>query len=352
LASSFFRQLLAPLLLITSGVTAHQPATVSEVPVNPISVSGLRQLAQAKPVEFKLEYMREDLQGIQQRVVSFNVDDLREFALVLQPQGPAPKNGWPTLLINHGHHPNPPQYGRVESGETDRPGDYYRALPLAFAKQGFLVLVPDFRGHNDSEGAEFAHGPLESNWYSRDSIVAFRALDSLPEASRQNRFMWGHSMGGAVTLRAILALGNRVKAASIWSSTTTDSLKAALYYSLNQAGIEDSLTTSKPALETLQTQITALPFEYISNQGDASRFIKELNTPLNIHHSILDLKSTPYHWSVELAGELLTANKPYNFYSYAGDRHLFEGETLSIAIQRDVTFFRNLLMKNDNANKP
>ena len=352
MAPSFFRQLLVPLLLITSGVAAHQPTTVSEVPVNPISVSGLRQLAETKPVEFKLEYKREDLQGIQRQVVSFNVDGLRQFALVLQPQGPAPKNGWPTLLINHGHHPNPPQYGRVESGETDRPGDYYRALPLAFARQGFLVLVPDFRGHNDSEGAEFAHGQLESNWYSRDSIVAFRALDSLPGASRQNRFMWGHSMGGAVTLRAILALGPSVKAARIWSSATTDSLKAALYYSLNQAGIKDSLTTSKPALEILQTQIMALPFEYISSQGDTSRFINELNTPLNIHHSILDLKSTPYHWSVELAGELLTANKPYNFYSYEGDRHLFESENLSIAIQRDVTFFRNLLMKKGNTNKP
>jgi len=62
---------------------------------------------------------------------------------------------------------------------TDRPGDYYRALPITFARKGFLVVVPDFRGHNDSQGLEYAHGLLESNWYSRDSIAAFRALDSL-----------------------------------------------------------------------------------------------------------------------------------------------------------------------------
>jgi pimeloyl-ACP methyl ester carboxylesterase len=327
---------------------AHEPATVDSIPVNPLSVSGLRQLADAEPVKFQLEYKREALQGIQQQVLSFSVDGLRQFALVLQPEGPAPENGWPTLLINHGHHPNPQQYGRIANGETNRPGDYYRALPLAFARQGFLVLVPDFRGHNDSEGAEFARGPLESNWYSRDSIVAFRAMDSIPQASRKNRFMWGHSMGGAVTLRAILALGNRVKAASIWSSTTTDSHKGALYYSLNHPDIEDSLSGSKTALNTLRSETTALPFDYISDQGDASRFINELETPINIHHSVLDLKSTPYHWSVELAGKLFASNKSYNLYSYKGDRHLFEGENLSTAIHRDIAFFKSLLTKESD----
>ena len=345
-----FHKLLITLALITTSVMAHEPATVDNIPVNPLSVSGLRQLADAEPVEFTLEYNREPLGGIQQQVLSFSVDGLRQFALVLQPEGPVPENGWPTLLINHGHHPNPPQYGRIASGETDRPGDYYRALPLAFARQGFLVLVPDFRGHNDSEGAKFARGPLESNWYSRDSIVAFRAIDSLPRASRQNRFMWGHSMGGAVTLRAVLALGNRVRAASIWSSTTTDSHKGALYYSLNHPDIEDSLSAQKGALNTLQSEIIALPFDYHSDQGDASRFLNQLETPVNIHHSVLDLKSTPYHWSVELAGKLFTANKPYNFYSYKGDWHLFEGENLSIAINSNVAVFNSLLITESNMN--
>jgi len=350
MGSSVLHKLLTPLLFFTASLMAHAPPTVDSIPVNPLSVSGLRQLADAEPVEFTLEYNREPLGGIQQQVLSFSVDGLRQFALVLQPEGPVPENGWPTLLINHGHHPNPPQYGRIASGETDRPGDYYRALPLAFARQGFLVLVPDFRGHNDSEGAHFARGPLESNWYSRDSIVAFRAIDSLPQASRQNRFMWGHSMGGAVTLRAILALGNRVRAASIWSSTTTNTHKGALYYSLNHPDIEDNLCAQKTALNTLQSDIIALPFDYHSDQGDASQFLNQLETPLNIHHSVLDLKSTPYHWSVELAGKLFTQNQPYNFYSYKGDRHLFEGENLSVAIHRDVAFFKSLLTTEDDMN--
>ena len=335
-------RVLTPALLITATATAQDLKTVTDIPVNPLSVSGLRDLAQTVSAEFKPEYERQALEGIQQRVVSFDVDGLRQYALILEPPGTAPNEGWPVLLMNHGHHPNPPQYGRVASGETDRPGDYYRALPMAFARFGFLVVVPDFRGHNDSEGAKFAHGPLESNWYSRDAIAAFRAIDSIPEAHKHNRFMWGHSMGGAVTLRAMLALQNEIKGASIWASTTTDAWKNSVYHSLHQEGLSDSLLTEKPPLNLLNSDINALPFDFKPEQGDTARFLRELETPLSIHHSVLDLKSTPYNWSVELAGKLYALQKPYYFYSYAGDKHLFEGENLNEAIMRDVAFFNSL----------
>lgn len=70
--------------------------------------------------------------------------------------------------------------------------------------------------------------------------------------------------------------------------------------------------------------------------------INELEAPLNIHHSILDLNSTPYYWSIELAGDMYASRKPYFFYSYPGDKHLFDGENLQQAINRDVMFFRSL----------
>lgn len=331
------------LLLFAANSSAQASPDIADIPVNPLSLSGLRELANQAPTEFHQEYECPPIGDIQRRVVSFSVDGLKQFALVLEPAGETPDDGWPVLLINHGHHPNPPQYGRVASGETDRPGDYYRALPTAFAKQGFMVVVPDFRGHNDSEGSQFARGALESNWYARDSIVAFNAIDLLPRASRKNRLMWGHSMGGAVTLRALLALKNRVKGASIWSSTTTDTWKSALYYSLKSPGLNDSLSAEKPAIKRLMADINALPFDFKPEQADVNRYIAELETPLSIHHSVLDLNSTPYYWSVELAGKIYTLNKPYQFYSYAGDKHLFEGENLNLAIHRDVLFFKSRL---------
>ena len=80
---SVFHKPLVTLALITTSVIAHEPPTVDSIPVNPLSVSGLRQLADADPVKFQLEYKRENLQGIQQQVLSFSVDGLRQFILVL-----------------------------------------------------------------------------------------------------------------------------------------------------------------------------------------------------------------------------------------------------------------------------
>ena len=76
------------------------------------------------------------------------------WTLVLRPSGDVPSGGWPLVMYNHGFHPNPPFYGkRTNDGVDDRPGDYYRGLPQAYARAGYTVVVPDYRGHNVSEGA-------------------------------------------------------------------------------------------------------------------------------------------------------------------------------------------------------
>jgi len=329
-------------VLVAPDNFAQQADTVAAVPVNPLSISGLREYARTASARFILEYDREPLEAIKRRVVSFSADGLNQYALILEPTGTPPSEGWPVLLMNHGHHPDPPQYGRIANDVTDRPGDYYRVLPIAFARQGFLVVVPDFRGHNDSQGGEYARGLLESNWYARDSIAAFRALDSLPVASKVNRFMWGHSMGGAITLRVLLALRGEVTGASIWSSMTTDTWKTAIYQSLLANDGVDIPSIKKPAIDKLLIDIDALPFPFNPHQADATRYIQELETPLSIHHSVLDA-STAYFWSVGLAAKMYQQNKPYNFYSYAGDRHLFSSEDIALAISRDTQFFSSLM---------
>ncbi|MCP4047842.1 MAG: hypothetical protein GY732_17855, partial [Gammaproteobacteria bacterium] len=103
---------------ISTNMLANETTGISDIPVNPLSISGLRDLADSPAVQFRNEYERSDIDGIKRRVVSFSVDGLHQYALVLKPAGKRPQAGWPVLLMNHGHHPNPPQYGRVASGET------------------------------------------------------------------------------------------------------------------------------------------------------------------------------------------------------------------------------------------
>jgi hypothetical protein len=44
-----------------------------------------------------------------------------------------------------------------------------------------------------------------------------------------------------------------------------------------------------------------------------------------------------------LAAKRYQQNKPYNFYSYAGDKHLFSSEDIALAVSRDTQFFSSLM---------
>jgi dienelactone hydrolase len=297
----------------------------------PLSIEALRRYAAAVRNEFAPVLEREPLEGLSRRVVSFQADGLRQYALILEPAGPPPAKGWPVLLMNHGHHPNPPDYGRIADGSTDRPGDYYRSVPAAFAREGFLVVVPDFRGHNDSEGGEYAHGLLESYWYTRDAIAAFRALGSLPAADTTNVFLWGHSMGGNVTLRAALALGDEVRGASIWSSSSAGLREKAALYANRENGDDNP--------DTLEEEIDALPFEFEPERADPAEFFDQLETPLIIHHAKGD-KVVPFQWSEATAAALADQGHPATFHAYPSPDHLFEGAEFNQAIERDISFFR------------
>jgi len=307
---------------------------------NPISIAGLKEYASTASAEFETVKVREPIGGVNRRVVRFSADNLEQFALLLTPPGEPPASGWPVLLMNHGHHPDPPQYGRIDGGIDDRPGNYYRGLPQAYAEAGFLVVVPDFRGHNDSEGFQYTDGILEASWYPRDSIAAFKALPGLPDADASRVFLWGHSMGGEVTLRMLLALGGQVKAASIWSTVAGDVWEQAVHYSFNDSGVADSSDRENKNISKLQADIAALPFAYSPEQGDPTGFIDQLEVPLIIHHAIGDIWGTPYAWSVELVTALRQNGREYEFFSYPGTDHLFREQQRSDAIERDMQFFK------------
>jgi dienelactone hydrolase len=254
--------------------------------------NALKELARVD-ARFHTEYERDPIEGMPRRVVRFEVDGLTQYALLIEPAGPPPPDGWPVLVANHGYHPWPPDNGRrTEDGVTDRPGDYYRGIPADFARQGFLVVWPDFRGHNISQGLEYVNGLRAVDWYARDSVAAFRAAASLPRANPQRMFMWGHSMGSGVTLRAALALGEDLLGASVWSTKADDLL---------------------PLLD-------------------------DLRAPLVIHHARHEAVLPVQHAS-SLAAALESLNKPHELHVYDSEAHLLTGADREQAVNRDVEWF-------------
>ncbi len=278
-------------------------------------------------------------EGIRREVLGFEVDGLSQYALLLRPAGIAPKGGWPVVQFNHGFHPNPPLNGFNTAGESDRPGDYYRETVQAFARAGFAVIAPDYRGHNVSEGEEFTQRALADAWYSRDAIACFLALSSLTDLNLDRAYMLGHSMGGPITLRAMQALGDRVRAGSVWSMAGSDKHAQLMAITLKAANAEDNSESNKVSLNALQSELNDLDPGTTADQLSAISQAASISSPLSIQHSLGD-QATPVANALELAARLYLAGGGYQLKIIPGEDHLFTGEAFSAAVARDVQWFR------------
>ena len=264
-------------------------------------------------ISLKKNPLANPLKGLLAQVGELNVDGLIQYTLLLQPEDGMPESGWPVIIFNHGFHSEPHKNGRrTIDGVSDRPGDYYRQIPQRFARKGFLVIAPDYRGHNDSSGAEYTLHESSPNWYARDVLGIIDKLQSTGSANMDHLFMLGHSMGAEVTLLAAAALGDKLKGVSIWSAYVP------------------KVTNSSVQQHKLQ----------------ASSQLDHLYGPINIHHSKNDL-TTAFKGSVMIANRLNQLGKTGKLYSYLSANHLFTDDNLELAITRDTALFRHIMLSQE-----
>ncbi len=200
------------------------------------------------------------------------------------------------------------------------------------------MVVPDYRGHNDSEGAEFTTRALADHWYTRDAIAAYFGLASLEGFDPGRVYMLGHSMGGPITQRTLLVLGDKIRAASIWSGSGERPQGYLLARDLGKSGGNDALDIAKPSLDKLTQELAQLGGEGSYEDLTARKHIGELHVPLLIQHSRGD-GSTPANGSMELAARLYLAKREYQLFVYDSDDHLFSGDDFKQAVERDLLWF-------------
>lgn len=327
------RKCIAILLLVAG-------ATVACAKPPPVSIDVLRNAAR----DVTLSEVGESAAGVGYSVMLYHYVSagLKIHAMVARPDVDAPEEGFPVVIFNHGHHPEPPKYGITADGKNHRPGDYYRSIPELFVARGYLVVVPDYRGHNNSEGFEFTEGMLESAYYTEDVLNLIAGLHDIEGINHDALFMMGHSMGGEVTLRTLLAT-DKIKAASMWSSVGGDIWDQAYYYSrYSEPAAPDSSETDKQVVTGLRARIAELDGDFNYDSVEPYRNLEHLQTPIIIHHSIGD-RGAAYKWSEELAKELYMRGKRYEFWSVLGDRHLFSSRDMEKAADRDAAFFRSAI---------
>ncbi len=154
-------------------------------------------------------------------LTSYKSDGLNINALLTKPSGAKPENGWPAIVFVHGYIP-PAQYKTQQ---------YYVDYVNYLARNGFVVLKIDLRGHGQSEGD--AGGGYYSADYVIDTLNAYSALQKTEFVDDSRIGLWGHSMAGNVVLRAIAAKKD-IPAAVIWAGA------GFTYQDLQDYGITDN----------------------------------------------------------------------------------------------------------------
>jgi fermentation-respiration switch protein FrsA (DUF1100 family) len=310
----------------TATATPTATPTVTPTPVSTLSVEWMR--GQSYPgSDLVIEQKLDAGQNYSRYVASYKSDGLRIFGLLTVPNGAKPATGWPVIVFNHGYIP-PDQYRTTER---------YVAYQDAFAANGYITLKSDYRGHGSSEGrATGGYGNVD---YTIDVLNALASLKRFKDADPKRVGMWGHSMGGSVTLRAMVTNAD-IKAGVIWAGVV------ASYPDLvTRWRVTPNAPTATPSSTAGRRWTTELVARYGTPEQNPTfwasispnSYLKDLSGPIQLHHGTLDT-SVPYEFSVTLEKQLREAGQYRELFTYPGDDHNISGN-LAVALQRSVAFF-------------
>jgi len=267
-------------------------------------------------------------------IASYLSDGNKIYGLLTVPNGEVPSGGWPIVIFNHGYI-QPSVYKTTEK---------YVAYLDAFARNGYVVFKSDYRGHGESQGA--ASGGYGSNDYTIDVLNALESVKKLSFVNPEKIGMWGHSMGGYITLRAMVVRSD-IKAGVIWAGVV-GSYDDLLNNWRRRMTPVPTISTMPQARRWRQELVEkyGTPEENPTfwNSISANSYLADISGPIQLHHGTADA-SVPLEFSEKLSDELANAGKFVELYTYPGDDHNIS-KSFSTAIERSVSFFDKYL-KNE-----
>lgn len=288
----------------------------------PLTIAALRLRAYPGS-ELKIEETLQPGFNYDRYIASYLSDGLKIYALLTVPRGSRPASGWPAIIFNHGYIPP----------EVYTPTGYYVEHVDYLARQGYIVLKPDFRGHGKSEGT--AKGAYATPDYIVDDLNALASLKRFPSVDPARIGMFAHSMGGHITLGAMV-ISKEIKAGVIWAGVVAPYPDLLKWYPTPPATLSDgAFSWREPFIQTFGS-----PAENPSFWASISpsTFIQDLSGPLQLHHGIQD-SDVPYQYSLDLYNALKAAGKTVDFYTYPGSDHNLYGRAFGDAIYRTLQFF-------------
>ena len=167
-----------------------------------------------------------------------------------------------------------------------------------------------------------------------------------PSMVNPNRIgMWGHSMGGFITLRSMVVRDD-IKAGVIWAGVVGS--YEDLFERWRRRNMLSGSPTNVPNTrggswrQTLTAQFgTPSENPQFWRSLSANSYLSDISGPIQLHHGTSD-ESVPVMFSETLEKQMKTAGKTVELYKYEGDDHNIAGN-FNIAAERSVEFFDKYL---------
>jgi dipeptidyl aminopeptidase/acylaminoacyl peptidase len=263
--------------------------------------------------------------GYSRYYVSYISEGLKIYALMTVPDGEVPITGWPVIIFNHGYIP-PDVYVTTQR---------YIAYVDLIARAGYIVFRSDYRGHDRSEGE--ARGTYSRPDYVVDVLNAVASMKRYPDADKNRIGMWGHSMGGYITLRSMVVT-NDIRAGVIWAGVVAS--YEDLLYNWRRGTGPPTVSTPRPgSWRSTLVQTYGSPEENPEfwDSISANAFLSEISGPVQLHHGTADT-DVPVEFSELLFYQMLDVNQYVELYKYEGDNHNISNY-FSTAMIRTIEFF-------------
>ena len=310
------------------------PTPSVEELIYPYTIEGLRQHAY-RSGSIHIRATLEEKDEYTSYLIDYPSDGLTITGVMQIPKGEGP---FPVIIMNHGFY----------SRSVYHSGDGTDRASVILVKRGYITLASDYRswGDSDIDTSLFYSGLVI------DVINLLNAVPSIPEADPSRIGMWGHSMGGGVTIK-VLTIDSRVDAAVLYSTVSADHADIIDRWG---NGCFGDIVQGEQAWGCNSSDV--VPVELPANLQSAYRFAAEdadllrevspifylqyITAPIQIHYGTKDgweFAGTPPDWSKKLYESLRGLNKEVELLGYDGEGHSFRPDPWFAFMGRVGRFF-------------
>lgn len=277
-------------------------------------------------------------EAYRQVLIEYVSDGLRITGEMNIPRGIGP---FPVVILDHGYF-KPAEYKTGDG--TNRAAD-------AFARRGYLTIAPDYRCY---AGSQCGSNPFYIG-YAIDVLNLIAQIPSVPDADPNRLGIWGHSMGGGITLR-VLTINDSIKVASLYGALTGDDEVHYCWLIGCQVPLVATPIPARPNQRLLEVDPEFAPapsapvavnetyvkLHEIFQKSSASNNLSNITAATIVHHGEVD-DIVPIQWSVDLVNALNSLGKRAVLYTYPGEGHVFVGWGWQLFMTRTINFFDEYL---------